>query len=66
MYLNIIWEQGVVLMEVYKISSHRSKLMALCILSIMICHNTIQFTGMMQSINDDIRFFLQGGGSMGS
>lgn len=48
-------------MEVYKISSHRSKLMALCIFSIMICHNTIQFTGMMQSINDDIRFFLQGG-----
>lgn len=49
-------------MEVYKINSHRSKLMALCILSIMICHNTMQFTGMPQSINDAIRLFCQGGG----
>lgn len=48
-------------MEVYKINSHRSKLMALCILSIMICHNTMQFTGMPQSINDAIRLFCQGG-----
>lgn len=55
-------EKGIVLMDVYKISLHRLKLMALCILSIMICHNTMQFTGIMQSINDDIRFFLQGGG----
>lgn len=49
-------------MEVYKINSHKSKLMALCILSIMICHNTMQFTGMPQSINDAIRLFCQGGG----
>ena len=48
-------------MEVYKISSHRSKLMALCIFSIMICHNTIQFSGIMKNINDAIRLFFAGG-----
>lgn len=29
--------------------------------AIMICHNTMQFTGMPQSINDAIRLFCQGG-----
>ncbi len=48
-------------MDVSKISLHRSKLMALCIFSIMICHNTLQFGGTMQSINDVVRTFMQGG-----
>lgn len=60
-YIWISYDTRGVLMEVYKINSHRSKLMALCILSIMICHNTMQFTGMPQSINDAIRLFCQGG-----
>ena len=66
-FRNFIDSQKIVLGKVYyfmdvsKISLHRSKLMALCIFSIMICHNTLQLSGTMQSINDAARTFMQGG-----
>lgn len=47
--------------NVNTIGKYRTQLMGLCIISVMLCHNTLQLSGKMQGLNSAARMFFQGG-----